>query len=208
MSAPAAKIVSTELLENKDAKWINLVKIQYQDPNGQLRTWEGVQRPGRPSTSPVDAVQMLTTRELPGGPEVLLERQFRAPAGRVVIEFPAGFVDAGETVEQAALRELKEETGYVGEVVAARGGRPIFYSSPGSSSSTTLMVNLKVDPDREENKNPKPELEDGEFIEPFWVPFKDLYDECRRLEAEGFAIDGKVGVFAEGIEVTKMWHPS
>ena len=34
----------------------------------------------------------------------------------MVIEVPAGLIDAGETAEQAAVRELKEETGYVGVV--------------------------------------------------------------------------------------------
>jgi 8-oxo-dGTP pyrophosphatase MutT (NUDIX family) len=34
----------------------------------------------------------------------------------VAIEVPAGLVDAGETAEQAAVRELREETGYVGVV--------------------------------------------------------------------------------------------
>lgn len=50
------------------------------------------------------------------GPEVLLQKQFRPPLDKVVIEVPAGLVDAGETAEEAAVRELKEETGYVGTV--------------------------------------------------------------------------------------------
>ncbi|TRX88501.1 hypothetical protein FHL15_010616 [Xylaria flabelliformis] len=206
MSDKVAKVISTELLENKDARWINLVKITYEDQNGQVRTWEGTRRPTRPKTSAVDAVQMLAVRELPTGAELLLEKQFRAPAGKLVVEFPAGLVDEGETVEEAALRELREETGYVGEVVHERAGqRPMFWSSPASSSSTTFMIQLKVDATKAENQTPKPKLEDGEFIECFWVPFKDLYEECRRLEAKGFAIDGKLGAFAEGLEAAKIW---
>ena len=36
--------------------------------------------------------------------------------GKVCIEVPAGLIDAGETAAESAVRELKEETGYVGEV--------------------------------------------------------------------------------------------
>lgn len=50
------------------------------------------------------------------GPEIILQKQFRPPINAVTIEVPAGLVDAGETPEEAAIRELKEETGYVGVV--------------------------------------------------------------------------------------------
>ncbi|KAI2639278.1 NUDIX domain-containing protein [Xylaria nigripes] len=212
MSAQIARVISTELLENKDARWINLVKISYEDQNGQIRSWEGTRRPTRPKTSPVDAVVILGMRELPTGAEVLLEKQFRAPAGKLVVEFPAGLVDEGETVEEAALRELSEETGYVGEIIHEKAGqRPMFFSCFATLfltllSSTTFMIKVKIDANKEENKNPKPQLEDGEFINCFWLPLKDLYDECKRLETQGFAIDGKVGAFAEGLEATKVWR--
>lgn len=57
-----------------------------------------------------------------------MERQFRPPAGRVVIEFPAGLVDPNETLEECALRELREETGYVGELVGGEMKPLIFHS--------------------------------------------------------------------------------
>ena len=43
---------------------------------------------------------------------LLMERQFRYPVGQVLLEFPAGKLDAGEATQVCAQRELAEETGY------------------------------------------------------------------------------------------------
>ena len=43
---------------------------------------------------------------------MLMERQFRKPVEGIVFEAPAGKIDPGEEPVDAALRELKEETGY------------------------------------------------------------------------------------------------
>jgi len=47
-----------------------------------------------------------------GDMRLVLERQFRYPVGRVIIEFPAGKIDHGEDSLLCAKRELREETGY------------------------------------------------------------------------------------------------
>ncbi|MDQ6826171.1 MAG: NUDIX hydrolase [Candidatus Eremiobacteraeota bacterium] len=48
---------------------------------------------------------------------VVLVRQFRYGIGRVLLELPSGLIAEGEDPQDCALRELAEETGYVGDSV-------------------------------------------------------------------------------------------
>jgi len=43
---------------------------------------------------------------------IVLVRQYRHAAGRYVLEVPAGIIEPGETPQDCAIRELREETGY------------------------------------------------------------------------------------------------
>jgi len=47
--------------------------------------------------------------------DVVLVRQFRHGTGAFTLEIPGGMIDKGETPAQAAIRELREESGYVGD---------------------------------------------------------------------------------------------
>lgn len=62
-------------------------------------------------TSPAICVLALTEDN-----KVITVEQFRPGPGTVLNELPGGFVDDGETPEQAMARELREETGYEGDV--------------------------------------------------------------------------------------------
>ncbi|KUI60856.1 ADP-ribose pyrophosphatase [Cytospora mali] len=202
MSAADSQILSVGPLAESEAKWTKLVKIQYKDPTGKTRDWESAERSTRPRGSDIDGVGIVAILEKSTGPEIILQRQYRPPADKVMIEVPAGLVDEGETAEESAVRELKEETGYVGKVTESS---PVMWNDPGFCNTNLRMIHVTIDMSDPANQELKPELEENEFIEVFSVPLKDLWNECKKLEAEGYAIDARVGTLAEGIELAKQF---
>jgi len=100
------------------------------------------------------------------------------------------------------VRELREETGYVGVVTETS---PIMFNDPGFCNTNLRMVHVSIDMSLPENKDPRPQLEEGEFIDVFTVPLDNLWEECKRLEREGCAIDARVGTIAEGILLAQQW---
>jgi ADP-ribose pyrophosphatase len=114
-------------------------------PDGQHTTREYIVHPGA-----VMVVPLLDDGRL------VMERQYRYPLARVMLEFPAGKIDAGEAPFVCAQRELAEETGYrAGEW--ARAGllhNAIAYSNEGIE--VWFARGLKAGERR---------LDDGEFLD-------------------------------------------
>jgi ADP-ribose pyrophosphatase len=92
-----------------EGKFLRAVRIQYSDKAVQ-RYWEAVER--------VCCEGIVAIVPFTDDGKVILVRQFRPPVEGHVIELPAGLCDPSETLEDAARRELIEETGYSAEKLA------------------------------------------------------------------------------------------
>jgi ADP-ribose pyrophosphatase len=86
-------------------KFLHALVDEVNLPDGKVATREYVVHPGAVMVIPLQ-------QDAQGAWRVVLERQFRYPVGQVMVEFPAGKLDAGESVAACAQRELLEETGY------------------------------------------------------------------------------------------------
>jgi 8-oxo-dGTP pyrophosphatase MutT (NUDIX family) len=175
-----------------EGRFLHLDRIEYRDRHGHDRKWEAAMRTGNQG-----AVLMIPVLR-PSGRLVIL-RQYRPPLDAYVLEFPAGLIDPGEPPATTAVRELLEETGYVGELRWI--GRPAS-SSAGMTGETVTMAFIDIDEALPENRNPVPRLEASEDIEVLVVAPAELPDFLRAREAEGMIIDSRAVAYFMGIGVT------
>eukprot|EP01118_Nematostelium_gracile_P005606 TRINITY_DN1783_c0_g1_i1.p1 TRINITY_DN1783_c0_g1~~TRINITY_DN1783_c0_g1_i1.p1 ORF type:complete len:228 (+),score=62.35 TRINITY_DN1783_c0_g1_i1:77-685(+) len=185
------KIISEDVVHQ--GKFIRTKMITY-NRGAEIKKWEGIERCTR--TSDTDVAAILTIVKKKNEPDSLvLVRQFRPATGKYSVEFPAGLIDKGETAEQAALRELKEETGYQGKVISSS---PTIFADPGISSANMSLVHVEVDADLDVNKNPVQQEEDA-LIRVDLIPVKSLLSTLKEWSSQDYAVDANVYHLALGL---------
>ena len=161
-------------------------KIYYTDARGISRHWEAVDRTG----SSGEAHAVFAVAKIMPDDEIILVRQFRPPAGKLMVEFPAGLIDPGESAAETALRELYEETGFEGKVIRCTAGG---YSSPGMTGESIVLAQMEIDGKKYPGGMiPENHQEECENIEVFRIKTADLGKFVEKMEAEGCGIDSKI----------------
>jgi ADP-ribose pyrophosphatase len=123
-----------------DEKWLNLFAATFEN-RGHVGRWVFASRRPRPHTGALvgDAVVVVPVLRNPGRPaRLVMVREFRVPAGGHLFAFPAGLLEEGESVEDAARRELAEETGL--EVAAFERITAPLFSTAGLTDETAVLA--------------------------------------------------------------------
>jgi ADP-ribose pyrophosphatase len=170
-------------------KFLTLSRIHWRDAQGHERDWESVDRVGQ--VSAVLIIAWLTPSD-----RLLLIQQYRPPTNAQVIEFPAGLIDAGETPEQAATRELLEETGYTLRIDAIA---PPAFNSPGMTGESVHIVVGEIDEHAPENASVIPHFDAGEQIATLLIPRADLPHFLLDQHHAGARFDSKVIAYVAGL---------
>ena len=124
-SQPGPGFVERSASRRFDGRVFAVEEVDLTDPSGTAFTRDVVRHPGSVAVVPIL------------GDDVVLLRQYRAPAGMEVLEIPAGTRDvAGETAATTAVRECEEEIGYRPGSVTLLAE---FFNSPGYTDEYTML---------------------------------------------------------------------
>ena len=165
-----------EIIKKENGRYINRYDIVYETEDKNEKVYEIISRDKNLNSfeklhgNKADAVVIIATDE--NGERILLNKEYRLAVGDWVFNFPAGLIDKGETPNEAAVRELKEETGLdLYEVTDFIGES---YSAVGFSNEINVCVVGKARGKFEKSDS------DVEEIEPDWY----TKEEVRKLLKE------------------------
>uniref|UniRef100_A0A7S3PVC5 Nudix hydrolase domain-containing protein n=1 Tax=Chaetoceros debilis TaxID=122233 RepID=A0A7S3PVC5_9STRA len=188
-------------------RWVALKTLTYTDAKNVERKWDMAERTTKKSMEKADASVIIPILKSVKSStlETILIEQYRPPLNGFSVEFPAGLIDEGETPQQAAVRELKEETGYVGTADDSFPSN-VLCMSPGLTNEMVSIVVVNVDLDAPENQNPKQELEGGEDITLKRVPLLKMLKSMQDAGQNGLSKEMSMPVamlygFAMGVEL-------
>ena len=125
-----------------EGRFITRYDVDYVTAEGNPKTYEIISRNRNIQTlddlqnRKPNAVVMILTDE--SGERILVNREYRMAMAQWIYNFPAGLIDPGESPEESARRELREETGL--RIVRIDDVLDNSYSAVGFSNERNVCV--------------------------------------------------------------------
>lgn len=181
-----------------EGKWLSLRAMHSTNGEHSVR-WEFSSHVGSgPSPKSVIVLAIAYPTD-----EVILIANFRYAVNQFVIELPSGYIDADEDLIEAALREVKEETGYTASPQDVIGSSPMLYAAPWVTSGLTTLITMRIDLSLPENQVPKQKLEEVENIKVLMLPKRSLLSSLLAYaNQEGYGINSSLYILAQGLELS------
>jgi ADP-ribose pyrophosphatase len=177
------KTLSSKTVYQSKTFWVT--RDQVVEPGGVTGRRDVIRHNGSVVILAVDS------RSNPADPGILLIRQYRHAAGKILLELPAGRIEPGEKLLPAGKRELIEETGYRAKKWSKHTN---YYASPGFLTETMTILLA------EDLTLGEAAPEDDEKIEIHMTPLSEVL----RLIHDGKIQDGKtlIGVL---LYASRLW---
>ncbi|KAK8831824.1 hypothetical protein WA577_001882 [Blastocystis sp. JDR] len=158
-------------------KWLKIGLKKYVLPGqSKTRLYEVVERVGKGDHDQkiLDGINILpiAVSAKRHTKSIIVEKVYRPPVDKYCIEYPGGLIETGETKEEAAIRELREETGFSGSVLPDNN-----------------MRLLPIDLDAPDNETARQQLDEDELISTEFVPWESFPEAIDKYHEEGYGIE-------------------
>ena len=154
------------MTKTRDTRFLKSYTLNYTNTESKEKLYEMVSN--FDYEKPEEIGQKATGAVIVGfrGEELLLLREFRMGVNQFIYNMPAGHSEEGESMEECAKRELREETGlHIKKICKIL---PPAYAAPDLSDSSAWVVMAEVEGEF------NPQTEADEYIQPLFADRKKL----------------------------------
>jgi ADP-ribose pyrophosphatase len=130
------------------------------------------------------------------GTDILFVTQYRHAAGKNILEIPAGKIEKDETPKQAAVREMREEIGYTGNLLRVMQ----WYLAPGYD---TELMHVFIATNLKKIKKTKADLDDDENIVVRRMKFTSAIKKCINGEIQDAKTVAALLIYAKVLEAKR-----